>query len=317
MQVPDALEQIRHAFETGRPAHAYMIAGPPRGEAGALALKVVQMLFCSKAPYAACGVCHECLACAEHRQADALWVESAKKSRQISADQMRDVQRQMLQTSYVGGWKVCVLLGADRMNKASANAFLKTLEEPPGQTLFLLVTDSPQMLLPTIASRCQRIDVLGAGQTEFDEKWRNQAIEILVGHQSGVLAGMATGTHLCNLLKEMKAVAEKRVEEQLDEESDEPKDVLDARVAARYKEMRSDLLRFLEGWYRDMLLLVSGGEAHLLFNPSVADVLKRKASTVTLRKALSYLKMVENISRQLERNMQEPEVFGYWMGRLP
>ena len=168
MRVDDALELIRHAFVSGRPGQAYMLVGPPRGEAGTLALRIVQMLFCTEKKFEGCGKCRACLACESHKTADVAWVESAMKSRVISVDQMRAMQKQMLQTSYAGGWKVCVLLGADRMNPAGANAFLKTLEEPPARSLFLLVTDSPQMLLPTIVSRCQRVDVQGSDRPALD-----------------------------------------------------------------------------------------------------------------------------------------------------
>ena len=65
----------------------------------------------------------------------------------------------MSATSYSGGWKVGIIQGADRMQPAAANAFLKILEEPPPRTMFLLLTDEPDSILPTIISRCQRIDL--------------------------------------------------------------------------------------------------------------------------------------------------------------
>ena len=63
----------------------------------------------------------------------------------------------MQQTAYGGGWKVGIISDADRMNVASANKLLKTLEEPPKQSLLLLLTSSADALLPTILSRCQFI----------------------------------------------------------------------------------------------------------------------------------------------------------------
>jgi DNA polymerase-3 subunit delta' len=74
----------------------------------------------------------------------------------------------MSTTSFSGGWKVAVIYGADRMREEAANAFLKTLEEPPAKTMFLLLTDAPEGILPTIASRSQRID-LPAGDGSLDD----------------------------------------------------------------------------------------------------------------------------------------------------
>ncbi len=65
------------------------------------------------------------------------------------------------------------ILYADRINEASANKFLKTLEEPPGKSLILMVTDAPEALLPTIRSRCQRINVGAGGTTEKAVRYDN------------------------------------------------------------------------------------------------------------------------------------------------
>jgi len=73
---------------------------------------------------------------------------------------MRDgIVEPMSVTAFSGGWKVGIIVGADRMQLAAANAFLKLLEEPPAKTMFLLTTDAPDMILPTIVSRTQRVDL--------------------------------------------------------------------------------------------------------------------------------------------------------------
>ena len=318
MLVNDAFKLVQHAFRSGRPGHAYLLVGSPRGSAGELALRLVQMLFCTSAEFESCGECHACLACAAHTAVDVMWVESALKSRMISADQMRDVRKEMLQTSYAGGWKVCVLLGAERMSESGANAFLKVLEEPPPRTLFLLLSDSPQSLLTTIVSRCQKIDVLGADSPTLDAEWREPLLDILSEHRLGSMSGMATGGKIVALLSGMKKVAEKIVlDERDDEVVDEARDVIDARIKARYIEMRLDLLRFLEGWYRDILLLVVGADPETLHNADKIDVLRERSTGYSVRQALGFVKIAENVARQLGRNLMEAEVFGYWMGRLP
>ncbi len=88
-------------------------------------------------------------------------VRPRKKSRIISVDEIRNLEQTLYLAAPGGACKVGVIVEADRMNDQAANAFLKTLEEPPQNTLLLLLTANPQRLLPTILSRCVRIPLLG------------------------------------------------------------------------------------------------------------------------------------------------------------
>ena len=85
-------------------------------------------------------------------------IEPEKKSRVIAVDAVRALNHRIQTSSFAGGWKVAVIKYADRLNDQAANAFLKTLEEPPARTLLLLLTDAPQSLLPTVVSRCPAAD---------------------------------------------------------------------------------------------------------------------------------------------------------------
>lgn len=75
----------------------------------------------------------------------------------ITVDDIRDINQFLGQTSYNGGWRVVIVDTADDMNRAAANGILKTLEEPPEKTLFILISNSSGRLLPTIRSRCHLI----------------------------------------------------------------------------------------------------------------------------------------------------------------
>ena len=83
------------------------------------------------------------------------------KSRRIGVDEIRDLEQTLHLAAPGGACKVGVITEVDRMNDQAANAFLKTLEEPPQNTLLLLLTANPQRLLPTILSRCVRLPLLG------------------------------------------------------------------------------------------------------------------------------------------------------------
>ena len=318
MQVDGAFQLIRHAFLAQRLAHGYLITGPTRGAAGALAVRVLQMLFCT-AETAPCGTCDRCRQVFEHTWADAFWLNPEKKSRIISAEQMRgDLLLELTQTSLAGGWKAGVIVGADRLSEAAANILLKTLEEPPPQTVFLLLTDSPQALLPTILSRCQRIAV--DDDAPLAEPWRGRLLSLLAAPQAtGPLQALVLAGGLTTLLGNMKDAAEADVQRERQAERemlDEDQDVFLARVSARYREYRTGLLRTMLDWHRDLLVLRAGGSAALLRHPDQAEVLHARAQSLTLAQALANVQGMDVVDRQLERNLPEGSVLAYWMDRF-
>lgn len=110
----------------------------------------------------ACGQCGHCIRFREGTHADYLVVERGTKSdgsleKMIKVDQIRNIQRSLSLKSFEGGQRVVVIFDADRMNSSTANALLKTLEEPPESVSFILTSNSLSSLLPTIISRCQMI----------------------------------------------------------------------------------------------------------------------------------------------------------------
>ena len=90
---------------------------------------------------------------------DLYLIEPEEKKSVISVDQIRAVKENLLKMSHQGGWKVCLISPAEGMNHNAMNSLLKILEEPTSKTLFILVSHKPKMLLKTILSRCQLINV--------------------------------------------------------------------------------------------------------------------------------------------------------------
>src|SRR6185436_1663393 len=98
---------------------------------------------------------------------DMHWVRPESKSRIVSVDQMRELMREIQLKPSEAEVKVAVIVAADRLNTQAANAFLKTLEEPPAKSVLILLSTEPQRLLETILSRCLRLN-FGA---EGARKW--------------------------------------------------------------------------------------------------------------------------------------------------
>lgn len=148
MEVTEAFALISHAIDAGCAANGYLIRGDLDGNARELARKIIAKLF------------PDLTLTATISHPDVVWLEPEGKSRTIKTDSVKKgLIDTLTQTAYSGGWKVGVISGADCMQPNAANAFLKTLEEPTPRTLFLLLTDSPDAVMPTIISRTQRIDL--------------------------------------------------------------------------------------------------------------------------------------------------------------
>ena len=212
-------------------------------------------------------------------------------------------------------------MGADCLKKESANAFLKTLEEPPPRTIFLLLTESPEQLLPTIISRCQRIDLDDARRRGLVDPWLSQTIAALASNDlSGITARAAAGQRLADVLASLKGKAEQFVGEELAGEGEGPgaeitEAEMDALVASRYREMRSDFLHTVMGWFRDLMAMVTAGPDAPLVHEKFRAVLRARAARLTRSAAFRNVEAVEEMAASLSRNLPEASVLSFFADR--
>ncbi len=299
-----AVRSFEMALAADRLAHGYLVVGGLRDEALPFAREVLMRLFC-RGTVRPCRTCPACRQVQERRHADIVWIEPEKKSRVVGIDRVRDLQRVVYQTSFEGGWKAVVLVSADRVGEEASNAFLKTLEEPPPHCLFLLLTDTPQAVMATIMSRCQRI-VLSSEAEAVPEPWHSELLGILgdpvPGDLSGALLRSGRLERLLAALRKSIADEEEAAAEATEgEEVDE--DTLQARIEARYRGMRTMIVRGMLMWYRDILICVCGVGAEALYHPEREPDLRRMAAGLDYAGALRNLQAIEGMQRQFDRNM--------------
>ncbi len=144
-------------LKKGLLAHAYLLIGPP-GETRALALSIAKLLLCESpdlegAVPRPCGICRGCTKFRHQVHPDLECIEA--NGAMIKIDQIRDLQRSLAFSPLEALRRVCLIFDAQKMNPSAANAFLKTLEEPPAGTYLILTATSVRVLLSTIVSRCQ------------------------------------------------------------------------------------------------------------------------------------------------------------------
>ncbi|ABP80266.1 DNA polymerase III subunit delta' [Streptococcus pneumoniae] len=174
-------------------AHAYLLHGPAGIGKRLLAEQLMALLLCQRPVEArACGECKACQLLAAQTHPDHYVLEPEEVDKAIRVDQVRDLVGFVTQTAQLGGRKVILLEPAEAMNLNAANALLKSLEEPSGDTVLLLISHQPSRLLPTIKSRCvqqacplpgrqQSLDWLAARLPELGPELREQLLTLAAG----------------------------------------------------------------------------------------------------------------------------------------
>ena len=148
---------MERGIRSGRVPHALLLRGASGRGKAMFAGRLAALLLCGS-DAAPCGECASCRLCAAGSHPDRIEVGLAPDRREIVVDQIRALIEVVGLTARFGRWKVVIVDPADAMNRHAANTLLKTLEEPPGAAVFILVSSNHARLLPTIRSRCQRID---------------------------------------------------------------------------------------------------------------------------------------------------------------
>lgn len=168
-------EVMGRAVRSGRPAQAYILAGPAGMGKGALSLAFARALNCRQPADGVepCGACPSCRQIAAGSHPDVRQVEPAGST--LKLDLVREVLRDAYLRPFSGRFKFFLLHQADRLSDEAASSLLKVLEEPPGYAVFLLLTAHPGALLPTIRSRCQLLPLRPVPEEEMVAWLRGQA----------------------------------------------------------------------------------------------------------------------------------------------
>ena len=167
-----AIEPLKRALASKAVHHAWLFQGPDGVGKELAAVGLAQALTCPEAPFEGCGACSSCLRVAKRNHPDVTWLMPEDElvnrglagrsdfthvpSRDIRIEQIRKLQERLAFRSLEARYKVALIVTAHAMNPPAQNALLKTLEEPPKDTVLVLVTSAPDKLLPTIRSRCAK-----------------------------------------------------------------------------------------------------------------------------------------------------------------
>ncbi|MGB8879649.1 MAG: DNA polymerase III subunit gamma/tau, partial [Solirubrobacteraceae bacterium] len=147
---------LQNAVEGGQVHHAYLFVGSRGTGKTSMAKILAACLNCADGPTTSpCGVCDSCVSIASATSLDVIEMDAASNN---SVDDIRDLREKVAYAPVSGRHKVYILDEAHMLSPQAWNAFLKTLEEPPPRTIFVLATTEAQKVLPTVVDRCHRFD---------------------------------------------------------------------------------------------------------------------------------------------------------------
>ena len=261
-----------------------------------------------------CGDCSQCQRIAQGLHPDVRIVgvgsgdEEGANRRDIRIEQVRDIESFLNLTPYEGVCKVIIVDGAELMNTAAANALLKTLEEPPGDSLLLLLTASEDALLPTIRSRCSALYLKPAAKSELQARLTQDYdadpdLAERVARISRGCIGQAVNSLRNPEVLEQRDADLQRLQEVCEGGLDMRFDYA-AELATRFSRDRDaarELLYLWLRWWRDLLLIKEGAEQYLHNSDHVAP-LRLQATRLTTGQVTAFIKRINRSLEALDAN---------------
>ncbi len=162
-----ALSILQKSVKTNKVSHAYLFCGPEGVGKKLFALHFARILNCEKGDIMPCDTCGSCLKISKNVHPDVKIIST--ESKQIKIDMIKEGRTFLLSPPFEGPYKLLLIDDAHKMNKAASNALLKTLEEPPSNSVIILITAYAKNLLSTIISRCINITFSNLNDSELKQ----------------------------------------------------------------------------------------------------------------------------------------------------
>jgi DNA polymerase III subunit delta' len=306
-----AIGLLRRAHDQKRLGHAYLISGPVGSGKKEVAAKLASTVN---------GTDAEDIFSSKAREI--FVAEPESKSRRILIEQIRELEHGLQMRAAEGRRKVAIIIEADRLQPQAANAFLKTLEEPPANSLLLLLSALPEALPDTIVSRCISIPLAANGE-EIEIPERTELVELLrdtAREKSwSVQQAYRIGQGLQSLLGKVREQIKAQTAEALKNEEaryrnstdgawlDDREDYYKALTESLYIQRRAALVEVLLEFWSDVLR--AGSKVARRDLPSAKKETAALAERFTVPEVLKRIQRLEQLRDNLGRNIQEALAF--------
>jgi DNA polymerase-3 subunit delta' len=310
------LSLLDYSLKTDAIAHAYLLVGPRHVGKGTLAINLAQALNCD-GPELPCGQCRSCQRILEGKHADVVPIGLDSRT-EIGIDDIRGLQRLANLPPYEGKCKVFIIDDAEYLSTEAANSLLKILEEPPPRIVWLLLAAEEEHLLPTIISRCQRLELKPVPSERVQE--------ILVNSYNVAADKAKLLTQLCHgrLGWALSALANDDILEQRSQRIAKLVSLLTASLEQRFayaqelasqfsqnRKAGAEIIEIWLDWWRD-LMLIKGGCQEAIINVDYETTLEEQARGLSLSDIKEFLANLGLLQEEISKNVN-PRLAWEWL----
>ena len=307
----EVIERLRRDISGDRLAHAYLFVGPDGVGKATVARLLGAATLCKSesSEERPCGSCLACRKISRHNHPDFHLLEPSEGKRWIRIEQVRGLQADMSLRPFESNRRVVLVDGAENMNIAAQNAFLKTLEEPPPGTLIVMVAPGVHRLLPTIVSRC-RIERFGPLKTTELANMLTDLRDIDIDEAS-IVASLAFGSVGAaiamdlNFVRKVRPSLIERITEIADGEEMNPERILG--LSNQLIKLGDDSLALLRGLLRDVASRKMGRSG--IINSDLSETVDRLARRWRIEDILFFFDKTIESEAGLTRNLNRALVF--------
>ena len=313
------VSHLQNALRTGSISHAYIINGEEGTGRRTIARTFAAALQCAspverEGMIEPCGTCVSCMQCESGNQPDIITVsrEAGGRKSGPGVDVIRQMRSDIMVRPYAGKYKIYIVEDAHRMTVQAQNALLKILEEPPAYAVILLIADGLVNFLPTVLSRCI---VLQVRQLPDEAIVKALLERTQVGEERARITARSVGGNLGRALQlsgdeEFLALRQRTIGLLKKLRSRSSREIMEF-TAETDPSAREDFLRFVQMWYRDILVskemqAAQGAEERLLFTEEV-QYIKENALRLSYGKLSAILKAQETAAKRVKANVN-PEM---------
>jgi len=301
---------LKAALRHDRVAHAYLFHGEPGIGKRLTAFRFAQAINCDSPDAVnaqdACGRCRSCQQIESRTHPDFILIvpDQEQANPQIKIEEVRALEEQIIYRPLVGQRRVVIIDDADRLTLGAANALLKTLEEPPGYTVLILVTSRPHMLPVTIRSRCQSLRFAAPAQSRVEADLaakrslsRSDARFLATVTQNRL--GEALEADLASIREKQRDFATVTARSALQSVAN----VLATAEALHREERSAEALEWIARWVRDLILVRVGADHASLVNLDRVQELEETARQLQVEQLLPLIDDIETLQRAANRNL--------------